>query len=233
MKFGSALLTALFTMKSVHGFTTPPTLHTFLPRTHTSSSSLIVLRVQEEVELVTMDVEDRMGKTLESVKRNLDTIRTGRANASLLDRVMVDYYGAPTALNQLAGVSVSSAQQLTVSPYDKGSVGDIERAILESDLGLTPNNDGSGLLRINIPSLTEERRKDLLKLCGTVAEEGRVGLRNVRRDGVASIKKMEKNKEIGEDESLDAQDEIQKMTDKKVKEIEEIVKKKEKDVMTV
>lgn len=186
----------------------------------------------EEIELITMDAEERMGKSIESVKKNLTTIRTGRANASMMDRIMVDYYGAPTPLNQMASVSVSSSQQLSVEPYDKSALADVERAIMESDLGLTPNNDGA-LIRINIPALTEDRRKEMLKLCKGIGEDGKVSIRNVRRDGVDSIKKLEKASEIGKDESLDGLDEMQKMTDKSIKEVDAIVQTKEKDVMKV
>ena len=151
----------------------------------------------------------------------------------MLDRVKVNYYGAPTPLNQLASISVPSAQQLTVDPYDKSAISEVEKAIVLADLGLTPSNDGSGLLRINIPPLTEDRRKELLKQCKALGEEGKVALRNIRRDGVDSIKKIEKKGDVSEDEMKDGLDVMQKMTDKSVKEVDEIVAKKEKDVMTV
>lgn len=186
----------------------------------------------ESIDEALMDAEDRMGKSVESVKTNLLTIRTGRASPNMLDRVQVDYYGAMTPLNQMASVSVASAQQLTIDPYDKSVLGDIERALMESELGLTPNNDGA-VIRINIPSLTEDRRKEMLKQCKAIGEEGKVAVRNVRRDDVEAIKKLEKASEIGEDESKGGQDDIQKMTDKAVKEIDGIVSAKEKEVMTV
>lgn len=186
----------------------------------------------EEVELVTDDARERMQKSIESVKKNLTTIRTGRASTSMLDRVVVDYYGAPTPLSQMASIAVSSAQQLTVDPYDKSVIGDVERALMESDLGLTPNNDGT-MIRINIPGLTEDRRKEMLKLCKSIGEDGKVAVRNVRRDGVDAIKKMEKNSEIGKDESLDGLDEMQKFTDDSVKEIDSLVSAKEGEVMKV
>jgi ribosome recycling factor len=176
--------------------------------------------------------KERMHKSVDAVKTNLMTVRTGRANASILDRIQVDYYGAPTPLNQLAGVSVASAQQLIVTPYDKSVAGDIEKAIMESDLGVTPTNDGSAI-RINIPSLTEDRRKELLKTCKSIGEDGKVAVRNVRRDGVDAIKKMEKAGDVGEDEMKDGIDAVQKLTDQYVKEIDGIVSKKEKEVMTV
>eukprot|EP00591_Stephanopyxis_turris_P006203 CAMPEP_0195527458 /NCGR_PEP_ID=MMETSP0794_2-20130614/29148_1 /TAXON_ID=515487 /ORGANISM="Stephanopyxis turris, Strain CCMP 815" /LENGTH=240 /DNA_ID=CAMNT_0040658361 /DNA_START=41 /DNA_END=763 /DNA_ORIENTATION=- len=188
--------------------------------------------VAEAIEGDVEEADDKMQKSVESVKKNLASIRTGRANANLLDRVMVSYYGADTPLNQLAGVSVTSAQQLTVDPYDKTCIGDIEKAIMEADLGINPNNDGT-VIRINIPSLTEERRKELLKQCKSLGEEGKVGVRNVRKAGVAKIKKLEKDSAIGKDESLDGLDEIQKLTDQYNKEIEAIVAAKEKEVMTI
>lgn len=180
-----------------------------------------------------MEAEDRMQKSIDSVKLALSGVRTGRASSSMLDRVKVDYYGAPTPLNQMASISVPSAQQLTVDPYDKSVLGDVEKAIAQADLGLTPNNDGSGLLRINIPPLTEDRRKELLKQCKAMGEDGKIAIRNIRRDGVDSIKKLEKSGDVGEDEMKDGLDTMQKMTDKSVKEIDDIVSKKEKDVMTV
>jgi len=187
-------------------------------------------------EMSTKDVskssEEKMKKSIESVMKNLNSIRTGRANAAILDRVMVTYYGAPTPLNQMASISVSSAQQLTVEPYDKSIMGDIERGIVDAELGLSPNNDGS-VIRINIPALTEARRKDLLKQCKSYGEEGKVALRNVRRDGVESIKKMEKSSEISKDQAKDGTDEMQKICDKYIKEIDGIVAKKEKEIMTV
>mmetsp|Transcript_18292 Transcript_18292/g.26265 ORF Transcript_18292/g.26265 Transcript_18292/m.26265 type:complete len:226 (+) Transcript_18292:56-733(+) len=203
------------------------------PFSTTSNGRSLPLRmVTESVEEALMDAEDRMQKSVDSVKVNLQTIRTGRAASNMLDRVQVQYYGASTPLNQLASISVPSAQQLNIDPYDKSCLVDIEKALVESGLGLTPNNDGS-LIRINIPSLTEDRRKDMLKQCKAIGEDGKVAVRNIRRDGVDSIKKLQKASTIGEDECKDGQDEIQKMTDKSIKEIDTIISKKEKDVMTV
>jgi len=181
-----------------------------------------------------MDTVDKMENSRDALKRNLKTIRTGRANAAILDLVSVDYYGAATPLNQMASISVPNSQQLNIDPYDKTALEDIEKAIIEADLGINPNNDGS-IIRINIPSLTEDRRKELLKMCKAIGEEGKVSIRNVRRDGVELIKKMEKRTEnpIGEDDSKYYQEEIQQQTDKFNKEIDTIVSAKEKDVMTV
>lgn len=197
-------------------------------RTRSSSHATLSMSIKE----VTSNAEEKMGKSVDSVKLNLQTVRTGRANASILDRVMVEYYGAPTPLNQLATVSVPSSQQLQIDPYDKSVTAEIEKAIIESGIGLTPNNDGD-VLRINIPQLTEDRRKELLKQCKEIGEEGKVAIRNVRRDGVDKIKKMEKNSEVGKDEMADGLDSMQSLTDKHGKEIDDVVAAKEKEVMTV
>jgi ribosome recycling factor len=210
-----------------NAFTAPPS-RAFVG--HVGKTS--VLMAFESTEEVEMDADERMGKSIENVKKNLQTIRTGRANPSILDLVQVSYYGAPTPLSQMASISAPNAQQLVVDAYDKSVMSDIEKAIIESDLGLTPNNDGT-VIRINIPQITEERRKELLKKCKAIGEDGKVAVRNVRRDGVDAVKKMEKASDIGEDESKGSQDEIQELTDKSIKEIDSIVAKKEKDVSTV
>jgi len=188
--------------------------------------------MSEELEMIELDVEERMSKSVDSLSKNLGTISTGRANPSMLDRVVVEYFGAPTPLNQLAGVSVPSSSQLQIDAYDKSCLNDIEKALILADLGMTPNNDGS-VIRLNIPTLTEERRKDLLKQVKALGEEGKVAVRNVRRDGVDKVKKLEKSSSISEDQSKDGQNSIQSLTDKFVKVIEEVVAKKEKDVTTV
>lgn len=196
------------------------------------ASMALSMAAFESTEEVELDVEERMLKSIESVKRSLTTIRTGRANPAILDMVTVDYYGAPTPLNQMASISVPNSQQLSISPFDKSVLGDIERAIVESNLGLTPNNDGD-VIRINIPAITEDRRKDLLKQCKAMGEDGKVSIRNVRRDGVDNVKKLEKNGEISEDESKGSQGDIQKLTDQYVKEVDTLISAKEKEVMTV
>lgn len=175
---------------------------------------------------------DRMRKTIESTKSSFNTVRTGRANASILDRVTVDYYGADTPLNQLANVSVSGPSTIVVDPYDKSVMGDIERSLMESDIGITPSNDGS-VIRLAVPPLTQERRKQLAKQVKAMAEDGRVALRNIRRDGVEKCKKLEKAKEIGQDESKTVQAAVQKATDKFVGEIDALLKSKEDDLMKV
>eukprot|EP00585_Thalassiosira_rotula_P003338 CAMPEP_0196142192 /NCGR_PEP_ID=MMETSP0910-20130528/11278_1 /TAXON_ID=49265 /ORGANISM="Thalassiosira rotula, Strain GSO102" /LENGTH=179 /DNA_ID=CAMNT_0041403475 /DNA_START=287 /DNA_END=826 /DNA_ORIENTATION=+ len=179
-----------------------------------------------------MDADERMDKTISNLGENLQTIRTGRANPNMLDRVEADYYGAMTPINQMATISVPSSQQLQISPFDKGSVADIEKAIIYAGLGFTPTSDGN-VIRINIPQLTEERRKDLLKQCKSIGEEAKVAIRNIRRDCVDSIKKMEKAGDLGKDQALDGIDSVQKSTDDHVKLVDESVGKKEKEVSTL
>jgi len=175
-----------------------------------------------------------MKKTIESTVTNLGSIRAGRAQPSMLDRVFVDYYDTPTPLQQLASVSLQGSSSIIVSPFDKSCLKDIEKAIIESDVGMMPNNDGEKI-RLNVPTLTEERRKELAKSCKSLGEEGKVAVRNIRRDGVDSVKKLAKDKEMGvsEDQELDALDALQKLTDKYIKRVDEIVANKEKDIMKV
>jgi len=206
----------------------------FVPKYHLSSlpRGMSSLSMAESIEEATEDATERMAKSIDSVLQSMNSIRTGRASPAILDLVKADYYGVETPINQMASISVPSSQQLTVEPFDKSILGDIEKAIMEADLGLTPQNDGS-IIRLNIPSLTEERRKEMMKQCKAIGEDGKVAIRNVRRKAVDSIKKLEKNGDISEDESKASQDDVQKMTDAKVKEIDDIVGKKEKEVMTV
>jgi ribosome recycling factor len=220
----------IFSLFSILALTSPA--FSFVIAPHPSAQRYWSPLFAEAIKDTTDDAEERMSKSVDSARLNLASIRTGRASSNMLDRVRVDYYGAPTPLNQLAAVSVPSAQQLSVDPYDKSIINDIANAICDANLGLTPNSDGS-IIRINIPALTEERRKEMLKQCKAIGEEGKVAVRNVRRDAVDSVKKMEKNSDIGKDEMLDGLDALQKMTDEKVKEIDTVVAKKEKDVMTV
>lgn len=177
-------------------------------------------------------LDDKMAKSVEALKTDLGSIRAGRANPAILNKVMVDYYGTPTPLNQVANISAPEPRLITVQPWEKTMVKAVEKAIMTSDLGLTPNSDGV-VIRLNVPQLTEERRKDLVKQIGKKAEEYRVTLRNMRRDANDAVKKMEKAKEITEDESKKAVDDIQKATDKKMKDLETIVANKEKEVMEV
>lgn len=178
------------------------------------------------------ETKDRMAKSLQSLRRELASIRAGRANASLLDRISVDYYGAPTPVNQLAGISIPEARLLVIQPYDKSVIGDIEKAILKSDLGLTPANDGN-VIRLAVPALTEERRKELVKLVKKEAEEGKISIRNIRRDANDSLKKLEKNGEITEDDQRGYSDDIQKMTDDHIRKIDDIAKEKEEEILEV
>jgi ribosome recycling factor len=178
------------------------------------------------------EVKENMTKTIEATQRSFNTIRTGRASTSLLDRVMVDYYGTETPLNALASISTPDSTTILIQPYDKGSMSQIEKAISLSDIGLTPNNDGTKI-RLNIPPLTRERRKELVKMAGKLAEEGKVALRNIRRDAVDSVRRQEKSSEVSEDESRDLQDEIQKVTDAYTQKIDDLLAVKEKDITTV
>ena len=179
-----------------------------------------------------MDLEASMRKSVEATQRTFNTIRTGRANASLLDRITVDYYGAETQLKALATLSTPDSQTIQIQPFDRGSLALIEKAIAMSDLGLTCNNDGK-VIRINIPPLTEDRRKELCKLAAKYAEEGKVALRNIRRDGIDKVKKQEKDGELSEDQSRDEQDRIQKLTDRFIAEVEKHLAEKEADILKV
>ncbi len=176
--------------------------------------------------------EENMKKAVAQTQKELQGVRTGRANPALLDRVVVDYYGAPTSLKQLANISTPDGKCLVIQPYDKNVMKDIEIAINKSDLGMTPNNDGN-VIRIVVPALTEERRKELVKLIKKFAEDGKVSIRNMRRDGLESIKKFEKDKQISEDDSRKQQESLQKLTDKYSKEIDDLSQGKEKEVMSV
>ena len=178
------------------------------------------------------EAESTMQKTVEATQRSFNTIRTGRANASLLDRVMVEYYGSPTPLKSLANITTPDATTITIQPYDRNTLSLIEKAISMSDVGLTPSNDGA-TIRLNIPPLTTERRKEFVKLAAKYAEEGRVGIRNIRRDALDTIRKQEKNSEISEDESRDLQDQLQKLTNKYTERIDELLAEKEKEISTV
>lgn len=178
------------------------------------------------------DIESHMQKAVEATQRSFNTIRTGRANTSLLDRVVVEYYGSPTPLKSLASINTPDASTITIQPFDKTSLNAIEKAISLSDLGLTPSNDGQ-IIRLNIPQLTSDRRKEFVKLAAKFAEEGKVSIRNIRRDAVDSVRKQEKNSEIPEDEARDLQDKIQKLTDKYAAKVDEVLAEKEKDITTV
>ncbi|MDB0439691.1 ribosome recycling factor [Clostridioides difficile] len=177
-------------------------------------------------------LEEKMNGTIEALKFEFGTIRAGRANAQMLDKIRVDYYGTPTPINQIGAISVPEPRILMISPWDKSAMHEIEKAIANSDLGLNPSNDGE-VIRLSVPALTEERRKELAKKASKASEEFKVRIRNERRDANEKIKKMEKGGEITEDELKKAQDEVQKMTDKFIKEIDTLLAKKEKDIMEV
>ena len=178
------------------------------------------------------DAEDRMQKSVESMRNELSTVRTGRASPHLLDRLQVDYYGAQTPVKQLAQVAATDARLLTVTPYDKSSISAIEKAVMESDLGLTPSNDGN-VIRLQIPELTEERRKELVKVVHGVAEQGRVAVRNIRRDVIHDMRELKKEGEAGSDEEHYGETELQKHTDTAIGEIDSLLKGKEEEILEV
>ena len=176
--------------------------------------------------------EERMDKSIASLRHEYASIRTGRASTALLDSIQVDYYGTPTPINQVANISVPEPRMLLITPWEKSMIGPIGKAIMQSDLGLNPNNDGAAI-RLVIPQLTEERRKEIVKVVSKQAEEAKVAIRNIRRDANDAIKKEEKAKTITTDESKDGQDRIQKLTDKKIKAIDQLKAAKEEDVLKV
>jgi ribosome recycling factor len=178
------------------------------------------------------DARKRMSKSVEATRNELASVRTGRASPHLLDRVVVDYYGTGTPLKQIAQISTTDARLLTVTPYDKSSISSIEKSLLESDLGLTPNNDGN-VIRLQIPELTEERRKELVKVVHGVAEEGRVAVRNIRRDVMHDLRELKKEGEAGEDDERRAEGELQKLTDEAIGEIDGLLKGKEEEILEV
>ena len=182
--------------------------------------------------MIKAKVEESMQKTLEKMRSDFGSLRTGRASSSLLENIRVEYYGAMTPLNQLANIGAPEARTLEIRPWDKAAVQPIEKAILKSDLGLNPSNDGS-MIRLQIPALTEERRKDLIKVVRKMAEEYRVALRNERREAVDQLKKSQKAKEISEDDLSTAEQEVQKLTDAYVKKVDELLSAKERDIMEV
>jgi ribosome recycling factor len=178
------------------------------------------------------DAEERMGKSVESCRHELATVRTGRASPHLLDRVAVDYYGAETPLKQLTQIAATDARLLTLTPFDKNSIGAIEKAILESDLGLTPSNDGN-VIRLQIPELNEERRRELVKVVHGVAEDGKVAVRNIRRDVMHDLRDLKKEGEAGEDDERRAEGELQRLTDEATKEVDSMLKAKEEEILEV
>src|SRR4051795_537840 len=178
------------------------------------------------------DARERMSKSVENCRHELATVRTGRASPHLLDRLEIDYYGVETPLKQLSQVAATDARLLTLTPYDKNSIKAIEKAIMESDLGLTPNNDGN-VIRLQIPELNEERRKDLVRVVHNVAEDGRVAVRNIRRDVMHDLRELKKEGEVGEDDERRAETELQKRTDSATQEIDGLLKAKEEEILEV
>ena len=188
--------------------------------------------MSELIDELLADAGERMQKSVEATRNEFSTVRTGRASPHLLDRIDVDYYGAVTPLRQLANISASEARLLTVTPYDKSSIKAIEKSIMESDIGLTPSNDGQ-VIRLTVPELTEERRKELVKVVHGIAEEGRVAIRNVRRDIMHDLRELKKEGEVGEDDERRAEAELQKRTDDATKEIDGLLKAKEEEILEV
>jgi ribosome recycling factor len=184
------------------------------------------------VNQVKTQAQEKMEKAIQVLKKDLLTLRAGRANPAILDKVQVEYYGSEMPINQMANISTPDPRTLLIQPWDKSALGEIERAILKSELGLTPNNDGN-VIRITIPPLTEQRRNELVKVARKMGEEAKVAIRNIRRDANDELKKMEKNGEIPEDMSRRGQDEIQKLTDRFIKEADQVISAKEKEIMEI
>jgi len=178
------------------------------------------------------DASGRMDKSVESARNELNTVRTGRASAALLDRIQIDYYGQQTPLRQLATINTPEPRMITIQAFDPSSLKGIERAIQESDLGLTPSNDGK-IIRLPIPQLTEERRKELVRIVRQIAEDGRVAIRNIRRDAIHHMKELSAKGDVGKDDEHRAEDQVQKLTEKHTKTIDEILKHKEEEIMEV
>ncbi|MBD5607934.1 MAG: ribosome recycling factor [Desulfovibrio sp.] len=185
-----------------------------------------------DTDTILLDAEERMEKAVASLDRDFGKLRTGRASTALVDGIKADYYGTPTPIAQMASVATPDSRTITIQPWDKGGMAAVEKAILKSDLGLTPINDGK-IIRISIPPLTEERRKDLVKVARKYGEEARVAVRNIRRDANESLKKAEKDKDITEDELKRSSDSVQKLTDKYIGEIDGKCSSKEKEIMEI
>lgn len=184
------------------------------------------------IEALLSDADERMQKSVENTAEKFGTVRTGRASPALLDRVQVDYYGTQTPINQMANIAATEARLLTISPYDKSALPAIERAILDSGLGLTPNNDGN-VVRIQIPELTEERRNEMVKQARNLAEEGRVAIRNIRRDTMQELKELRTGGDVGEDDEKRGEEALQKLTDRHVGEVDSQLQHKETDLLEV
>jgi ribosome recycling factor len=188
--------------------------------------------MSELIDVLLEDARERMHKSVESTRHEFSSVRTGRASPALLDRISVDYYGTPTALRQLATITAPEPRLLAIQPFDKGSFKAIERAILESDIGLTPSNDGK-LIRLTVPELNEERRRQLVKVVRHIAEEGRIAIRNVRRDVMHELRELKEAGETGSDDEHRAEVELQKVTDTRIAELDELLKAKEEEILEV
>jgi ribosome recycling factor len=186
----------------------------------------------EMIDELLADARDHMAKSVEATQQKFNTVRAGRANPQMLDRIVVDYYGAQTPLKQLATLHAPEPRLLTIQPYDKSSMKAIERSIQESDLGLTPNNDGS-IIRLQIPEMTEERRREMVKVARGVAEEGRVAIRNIRRDVMHDLRELKEAGEAGSDDERRAEEALQKLTDEKIAQLDAALKAKEADILAV
>lgn len=188
--------------------------------------------IEAEKSMIEKDVKERMEKTIETVRSKFNSIRTGRTNPAMLDKVQVEYYGSPVSLKSIAQISTPESSSLLIQPYDKSSLKAIEKAIVNSDLSMTPNNDGE-VIRLSLPQLTSERRKELSKIVAKQAEEGKVALRNIRRDALKTYEKLEKEKKLSEDNVKDLSKDLQKLTDDYMKKVDTIFKQKEKELLTV
>ncbi|KAE9618436.1 hypothetical protein Lal_00047669 [Lupinus albus] len=188
--------------------------------------------IEAEKASIEKDVKNRMERTIENVRSNFNSIRTGRSNPAMLDKIEVEYYGSPVSLKSIAQISIPDASSLLVQPYDKSSLKAIEKAIVSSDVGMTPNNDGE-VIRLSIPQLTSDRRKELSKIVAKQTEEGKVALRNIRRDALKAYEKLEKEKKLSEDNVKDLSSDLQKLTDGYIKKVDTIYKQKEKELLTV
>jgi ribosome recycling factor len=184
------------------------------------------------IEELLADAEERMQKSVESIKGEMSTVRTGRASPHLLDRIAVDYYGAESPLNQLANIATTDARLLTLTPYDKTAIPAIEKSIIEADIGMMPTNDGN-VIRLQVPELTEERRREMVRILHNVAEEGRIAVRNIRRDVMGDLRELKGEGDVGEDEERRAEEQLQKVTDSAVGEIDALMKGKEEEILTV
>ncbi|XP_072958124.1 ribosome-recycling factor, chloroplastic [Typha angustifolia] len=188
--------------------------------------------IEAEKSVIERDAKDRMEKTIETVRGSFNAVRTGRANPAMLDRIEVEYYGSPVSLKSIAQISTPDGSSLLVQPYDKSSLKAVEKAIVSSDIGLTPNNDGE-VIRLSIPQLTSDRRKELSKVVAKLTEEGKVAVRNIRRDAIKAYEKLQKEKKLSEDNVKDLSSDLQKVTDEYMKKIESMQKQKEKELLTV